>query len=46
MENSGYFFAAFAIVWAVLFAYLFLLASRQRQLKQKVESLKEMLKEK
>ena len=46
MENSGYFFAAFAIVWAVLFAYVFLLANRQRQLKRKVDSLKEMLKEK
>lgn len=46
MENSGYFFAAFAIVWAVLFAYIFLLGSRQRQLKRKIESLKELLKEK
>lgn len=46
MENSGYFFAAFAIVWAVLFAYVFLLAGRQRQLKHEIESLKEMLEEK
>ena len=46
MENSGYFFAAFAIVWAVVFAYVFLLASRQRRLKREVESLKEMLGEK
>lgn len=40
MENSGYFFAAFAIVWAVLFAYIFLLADRQRRLKDEVKSLK------
>lgn len=46
MENAGYFFAAFAIVWAVLFAYIFLLAGRQRKLKRKIESLKEMLKDK
>jgi CcmD family protein len=46
MENAGYFFAAFAIVWAVLFAYVLLLTSRQRQLKQKIESLKEILKDK
>jgi len=46
MENSGYFFAAFAIIWSVLFAYIFLLAGRQRGLKRKIESLKEMLKEK
>ena len=46
MENSGYFFAAFAIVWAVLFAYIFLLANRQRRLKNEVDSLKKRLTEK
>jgi len=46
MENSGYFFAAFAIVWAVLFAYVFILVSRQRRLKRDIESLKETLKDK
>ena len=46
MENWGYLFAAFIIVWAVLFAYLFILASRQRRLKRKVESLEEMLQKK
>jgi len=44
MENAGYFFAAFAIVWALLFAYIFLLAIRQRQLKREIESLKELQK--
>lgn len=43
MENSGYFFAAFAIVWAVLFAYIFILANRQRRLKSEVDSLKKRL---
>jgi CcmD family protein len=46
MENAGYFFAAFAIVWGVLFAYIFLLAARQRQLKRKIDSLRDRLKEK
>ncbi|MFC2009502.1 CcmD family protein [Chloroflexota bacterium] len=46
MENAGYFFAAFAIVWALLFAYIFLLAIRQRQLKREIESLKELQKDK
>lgn len=46
MENSGYFFAAFAIVWAVVFAYIFLLANRQRRLQNEVDSLKKRLKEK
>jgi CcmD family protein len=46
MEHSGYLFAAFAIVWAVLFAYVVLLVRRQERLKQEIETLKEMLKEK
>jgi len=43
MENSGYFFAAFAIVWAFVFIYALVLVARQRRLKQEVESIKEML---
>ena len=46
MDNAGYFFAAFAIVWAVLFAYIFFLAVRQRQLKREIESLNKLLKDK
>lgn len=46
MENAGYLFAAFAIVWAVLFAYIFLLGNRQKRLKNEVDSLKKSLKEK
>ncbi|MFC1925558.1 CcmD family protein [Chloroflexota bacterium] len=46
MENSGYFFAAFAIIWAVLFVYIFLLANRQRHLKREIESLKKKLTDK
>ncbi len=46
MENSGYFFATFAIIWAALFAYVFILVGRQRRLKREVESLKEVIKDK
>jgi len=46
MENASYVFAAFAIVWAVLFGYVLLLFNRQRRLRQEINSLKEMLKEK
>jgi len=45
MENSGYFFAAFALVWAAVFAYVLVLVGRQRRLKREVESLKKLLKE-
>ena len=46
MENAGYLFAAFAIVWAVVFGYVLLLFNRQRRLRREINSLKEALKEK
>ena len=46
MENLGYLFAAFAIVWAVLFGYLLVLLNGQRRLRREIDSLKEAVKEK
>jgi CcmD family protein len=46
MENGGYLFAAFAIVWAVTFAYVFLLYSRQAKLQREIQLLREELKKK
>ena len=46
MENAGYLFAAFTIVWALVFGYILLLLNRQRSLRQELTSLKEALKEK
>ncbi len=46
MENLGYLFAAFTIVWAVVFGYVLLLLNRQRRLRREIDSLKEALKEK
>ncbi len=46
MENLGYLFAAFAIVWAVLFGYLLILFNGQRRLRREIDSLKEIIKEK
>ena len=46
MENAGYLFAAFAIVWAVVFGYVLLLFNRQKGLRREIDSLKEALKEK
>lgn len=46
MENEGYLFAAFAIVWAVLFAYILLLGNRQKRLKKEVDYLNKRIKEK
>ena len=43
MENAGYLFAAFAIVWAVTFLYILLLFNRQKSLRREIGSLKEGL---
>ncbi len=45
MENAGYLFAAFTIIWAVVFAYVLYLFNRQRRLRWEIDSLKETLKE-
>jgi CcmD family protein len=44
MENAGFLYAAYTIIWLVLFGYLFFLAGKQRKLRQDIESLKESLK--
>ncbi len=46
MENAGYIFAAFAIVWAVVFGYVLLLLNRQKKLRREIDSLKEAFREK
>jgi len=43
MENLGYLFAAFSIVWAVIFGYVFSLSRRQRHLWRELDSLKETM---
>ncbi|MFC1988345.1 CcmD family protein [Chloroflexota bacterium] len=45
MENASFIFAAFAIVWAVVFGYVFVSLNRQRQLRREIDLLKETLKE-
>ena len=46
MENAGYLFAAYTVIWAVVFGYVFYLSNRQRRLRQEIDSLKELLEEK
>ena len=46
MENAWYLFAAYGIVWIVVFGFVFLLLNRQRRLRREINSLKEALKEK
>lgn len=39
MENLGYLFAAFAVIWAVVFGYILVLMNRQKKLKREIEKL-------
>lgn len=43
MDNLGYLFAAFAVIWVGLFAYILFLAQKQRQLRRDIDLLKETL---
>lgn len=40
MENGGFLFAAYTIIWAILFGYVALLHQRQSRLKREIEVLK------
>ena len=41
MENAGYIFAAFAVVWVFVFGYVFSLVRRQANIKKQIDSLRE-----
>lgn len=43
MKNFSYLFAAYTIVWAVLFLYLFNISGKIGSLKREVESLRDLL---
>ncbi len=46
MNSLWYFFAAFSIVWAVIWGYTFLMSRKHANLFKKIEQLKSMLNEK
>lgn len=43
MENAGYLYAAFGIIWAGVFGYVLSLVLKQRRLRRELEALKESL---
>ena len=46
MENSGFLFAAYTVIWALVFGYVFFLVKKQASLKRRLDSLEEGLKKK
>jgi CcmD family protein len=43
MQNLPYLFAAYTIVWLVLFGYLFVIATQLRAVQRDVDQLKERM---
>ncbi len=43
MDNFNFLFAAFAIVWGLIFLYVTVLSRRNRGLEREIEELREML---
>ena len=44
MDNFSYLFAAYTVIWAILFIYVFMLAKRQASLNREIENLKNSIK--
>lgn len=45
MDSLGYLFAAYAIIWLIIFAYSYSISSRQRALWREIQALKEVVEE-
>jgi len=43
MENMGFLFAAFTIIWALVFGYVFCMYRKQRKLQREIDLLKEVV---
>jgi CcmD family protein len=46
MENSGYLLAAYSVIWAVVFCFVFVLSRRQRRLQRELDYLRKKMEEK
>ncbi|RMD98789.1 MAG: CcmD family protein [Calditrichaeota bacterium] len=45
MENLGYLFAGYVVVWFLLFGYMFSISRRQKNLEKEIQMLKDMKKD-
>ena len=46
MENSGFLFAAYTVIWAVVFGYVIFLVRKQAGLRRRLDSIKEEMRKK
>jgi len=45
MENLGYLFAAYTIIWAVVFGYIFFMQRKQKKLQRQIDLLRKSVDE-
>ena len=43
MENIGYLFAAYSIIWAVVFGYVLFMQRKQRRLQRQIDMFQEFV---
>lgn len=43
MDNLGYLFAAYTVIWAVIFGYVFFLYYKQRKLRRQMDLLRDSI---
>jgi len=43
MDNMGYLFAAYTIIWAVVFGYVVFMQRKQRRLQRNIDLLRESI---
>ena len=43
MENLGYLFAAYTVIWAVVFGYVLFMQRKQRKLQRQIDLLQKSL---
>ena len=41
MENAGYFFAAYAVIWAFVFGYVLFMVRRQKSISKQLTALED-----
>jgi CcmD family protein len=45
MENLGYLFAAYTVIWAVVFGYVLFMQRKQRRLQRQIDMLRDSAEE-
>ena len=46
MQDAGYIFAAYTIIWVVLLGFVVAMVNRQAKLRREIERMKELVKDK